>query len=385
MIPGLYFTYGFVALLLVVNARRRPVPPRHPLPPLYLPAMITSEMAGLWLVVAPAAAAAAWWAGAMESRVGLAGSMLLALAWVGQITVWRRSRTGAAAVGDAVDLPRHPLSRALSVPGAIPPDIERTEHHYAHHPHRARPLRLDLYTDRVSAGPRPLVIHVHGGGWRGGHPRQAGQTILHHLARSGWVVASIEYPLSPEATFPEHLFGIDAAHAWLTAKQPVAGPVILMGASAGAHLAAVAGLTRSWVHGVVGLYGIYDFLNRDGLRPDWPLIPEMVMKTTPEADPELYRSASPFDLAHPGAPPFLLVHGTHDSVVPLAESAHFAHLLRSHGVLADVLEVPWAQHGFDARAGRRARAVAGRIEDWLATTVLSSSRDGPHVRHERAG
>lgn len=373
MIPGLYFTYGVVALFLVVNALRSPTGPDHRLPPLYLPGLVAAEMAGVWLAVIPAVSALTWALGGLESAVGRAGLVLSAIAFAGQLVVWRRSHSGADAVGGSVALPEPLPHRAVSYPRAMPNGVRRTRHAFADHPHRDTPLRLDLYTR--DAGPvRGVVLHVHGGGWRGGHPRQAGQTILHHLARRGWAVASIEYPLSPAATFPEHLIGIDAAHRWLTDREDLAGPLVVMGASAGAHLAATAGLTRPWADGVIGLYGIYDFLNRHRTRPDWPLIPDLVMKARPEEDPERYRAASPIDLVHPGAPPFLLVHGTHDSVVPPAESRHFHRALTDEGVAVELVEVPWGQHGFDALAGKRARAVAARIGSWLDAS-FASDRD----------
>ena len=372
MIPGLYFTFAAVALLLVVNALRPPSPPGRRLPPLYLPGLVASELPGVWLVVLPLVTGVAWVLGAFADPVGVAGLAPATFAGLGQLVVWRRSRRGAAAVGPPVELPHRALLRAVAYPGVVPPEVERTEHHFAHHPHRARPLRLDLYLGRAVSGPRPVILHLHGGGWRGGHPRQTGQTLIHHLARCGWAVASIEYPLSPAATFPDHLVGVDAAHRWIRSRPELGGPIVVMGGSAGAHLAATAGLTRDWVDGVVGLYGIYDFLNRNRARPDWPLIPDLVMKATPEDAPDLYRSASPLDLVHSSAPPFLLVHGTSDSVVGTAESTHFAAALEEERVSVDVLLVPWAQHGFDARAGRRTRAVAGHVERWLAETVLSA-------------
>jgi acetyl esterase/lipase len=185
-------------------------------------------------------------------------------------------------------------------------------------------------------------------------------------------VAAIEYPLSPAATFPEHLVGIDAALSWAESRSR--RPVVLMGGSAGAHLAAVAALTRPNVSGLVGLYGIFDFLNRNHTRVDWPLIPRVVMKTTPAENPEAYRRASPIDLVDRSAPPTLLIAGSHDSLVLPEESRHFADVLQAHHVDTTYLEVPWAQHGFDTLAGPRTRAVAGAIEAWLDEHVLEINR-----------
>ncbi len=228
---------------------------------------------------------------------------------------------------------------------------------------------MDVYRLRHGPSPQPLVVFVHGGGWRGGHRRQSSLVTLFHLARQGWTVAAIDYPLSPGATFPEHLLGIDAVLGWAAADPSIRGPIVLLGASAGAHLAAVAALTRPEVDAFVGLYGIYDFFNRHATRFDWPVIPRAVMKATPDQAPERYRQASPVDLVGPGSPPSLLITGDYDSLVHPEETRMYARVLEEAGVDVTVLEVPWGQHGFDALSGLRARSVAGTIADWLGSRV----------------
>lgn len=382
VIAGLYFTYALVALALVVNALRRPTPPSHRLPPLWLFGMITSEAAGLWVLVVPAVSALAFLGGALASAVGRLGLVVAGVAWVGQLEVWRRSRSAARTIGRPVLLPESFFRRLVGLPADPPPDVERTQHVLAPHPHRPGSLEMDLYRRRDATGPQPLVVFVHGGGWRGGHRRQTSQVTLAHLARQGWTVAAIDYPLSPEATFPDHLIGIDAALAWAAATPEVTDPVVLMGASAGAHLAAVAALSRPGVGGLIGLYGIYDFLNRHGTRVNWPVIPRAVMKTTPDEDPELYRLASPLDLVSVTSPPTLLIAGDYDSLVHPDETRTFAGVLEQTGVDVTLLEVPWGQHAFDALSGPRARAIASRIAEWLDSR-LQGERDGETRRdHE---
>lgn len=371
MIAGLYFTFGFTALLLVVNGLRKPTAPTHRLPPLWLFGMLASESAGFWAAVVPAVTGLAALGGALRSPVGNLGFWLSALAWLGQLEIWRRSRASSRTIGPPVELPRSLVGRAFSWPYEVDPGVDREEIQFAIDPNTGRPLSLDLYRPIEVESPLPLVIHVHGGGWQGGNPRQSGQVIIQHLARSGWAVAAIEYPLSPAATFPDHLFGVDAAIEWAAARSDITGPIVLMGASAGAHLASVAALTRPGIDGFIGSYGIYDFFNRHQTRHDWPLIPRVVMKTTSAESPELYRQASPLDLVHDDSPPFLLIHGTFDSLVPPAEAHHLARELTAVGASVEVLEVPYAQHGYDSLAGRRARSVAARVVAWLDANVLS--------------
>lgn len=365
MIPGLFFTFGLVALLLVVNALRRPVPPSHRFPPLWLFGMIASEAAGTWLALMPLVTVAAVTAGALRSPVGGLGLALATVAFVGQIEVWRRGRVGARRVGPPVDLPPGRVARLLSWPRTLSPEVVRKEHVFADNPYGSSPLRLDLYRRQGTDTSLPLAVWLHGGGWRGGHRRQSGLTIIDHLARCGWAVAAIDYPLSPGATFPEHLYGIDAALEWAGRQPYHDGTVVLMGASAGAHLAAVAAATRPGIDGLVTLYGIYDFLNRNRTRHDWPLIPHVVMKARPSEDPERYRLASPIDLADAGGPPTLLVSPGYDSLVPPPEAGYFAAALEAAGTEVTVLEVLWAQHGFDTFAGPRTRSVAGAIARWM--------------------
>jgi acetyl esterase/lipase len=85
-----------------------------------------------------------------------------------------------------------------------------------------RPLTLDLYSPPPGAGPLPLVVFVHGGGWNGGDARHAGTfedfpAQLAALAAQGYVVASVNYRLSEEAHFPAPLQDVKAAIRWLRA------------------------------------------------------------------------------------------------------------------------------------------------------------------------
>jgi acetyl esterase/lipase len=369
--PGLLFTFCLVALLLVINALRSPKPPEHRLPPLWLPAMLASEAAGVWLVTTPAVVALVLAGGVGSSPVGFAGAALGVAATLGQAEVWRRSRMARRLLPPPVDLPKSRVARALSLPAGISPGVVLATHTYAENPHGIGQLDLDLYLPGDAVGPLPVVVYLHGGGWRGGSRSRTGRVALQHLAERGWAVAAIDYPLSPAATFPEHLAGLDLAMSWLGSRDGLSATRVVMGGSAGAHLAAVAALTREDIDGMVGLYGIYDLLNRNRIRVDWPLIPRHVMKVDRVSDPEAYRRASPLDLVHPGAPPTLIIHGSQDSLVPPQEGRQFAEALTTAGAKAEYLEVPWAQHAFDVLAGGRSRSVAGYIATWLETEVLA--------------
>jgi acetyl esterase/lipase len=112
-------------------------------------------------------------------------------------------------------------------------------------------------------------------------------------------------------------------------------------------------------------YGIYDLLVRNPTRYDWPFVAQHVLKTLPDVDRDLYHLGSPIDQVHIGAPPFFVLHGEFDSIVLSAESEHFVTALRDAGVDTTYFEVPGAQHGFDAIASMRTRAVAAMCVEWL--------------------
>jgi acetyl esterase/lipase len=234
--------------------------------------------------------------------------------------------------------------------------------------------RLDLDVFRARDGDfspsarKPALIFVHGGGWVIGRREFQGLPLLHHFAARGWVCFSIDYRLSPEATFPDHVVDVKRAIAWVREHGHEYGAdpgfIVLSGASAGGHLASLAALTpgrAEWqpgfehvdtsVAGCISFYGIYDFTDRHG---HWPhpgmsrLLEKYVMKTRLADAPEKYAAASPFEHLGAHAPPFLVVHGERDSLVPVAEARAFVAALRQESPAPVLyLEIPGAQHAFE--------------------------------------
>jgi acetyl esterase/lipase len=386
MAAGLFFTYALMALLLTVNALRRPVPPTSRFPPLWLPGLVTSEMAGFWFAARIGVALAALATGVWASAVGRTGVALLVAAQAGQAVLVLRNRSAHGRLRRSLDVevPRaHGWERLLSRRARRPEHVDllcEVEYHQG--------LTLDLYRHIHHTGrPSPTLIYVHGGSWTGGGPHKQARPLFHHLAGRGWVVATIRYPLSPAATHPDHLIGVKRAIAWCKTTGTSFGidprRLVIAGGSAGAHLASLAALTANRpdvqpgfeevdtsVAACVPMYGIYDFFNRNGTRWDWPVIPRAVMKATVDEAPDAYRDASPIDQIHPGAPPFLVVHGTHDSLVPPPEAHHFVDALASvsHSPVR-LLEVDGAQHAFDAFSSPRTRAVVAHITRFLEAVL----------------
>jgi len=216
-----------------------------------------------------------------------------------------------------------------------------------------RPLRLDLRRP-PGPGPVPLVVWIHGGGWREGSrthlpdPIAAARFHERILAR-GYAVADIEYRLSREAVYPAQLDDVKAALRWLRGNAAHLGLApdrfAAWGESAGGHLAALAGLTAKpggsdAVQAVVDWYGPADFLgdderwaataanNGDGpgdAADEWLFGGPRAERRVEAAE------ASPVHHVHPDAPPFLCVHGTVDRVVPSSQSELLAAALRAVG------------------------------------------------------
>lgn len=371
MISGLFFTWFFAACLWTVNALRHPVPPHGRFPPLWLPGMLVSELAPLYFVLRALVAWGFLAIGGADNRVGQAAVVLFILSEIGLAVLMARTIRAAWETGlmpSVFTLPQLVERRPRGV-GFVP------EVHYWNG------LTLDVYA-RPGAESSPTLIYVHPGSWMRGRPGRQARTMFYRLAERGWVILDIRYPLSPEATFPDHIVGVKRAVAWAKADGIGFGidpeRVAISGGSSGAHLAALATLTwdnrnlqpgferaDTSVIACVPFYGIYDLLVRNPTRYDWPFVARHVMKARFEERPELYRLGSPIDQVRADTPPFLVIHGELDSIVLAAESQHFVEALVETGAMARYHEVRGAQHGFDAIASLRSRAVANLCVEWL--------------------
>jgi acetyl esterase/lipase len=227
-----------------------------------------------------------------------------------------------------------------------------------------RPQIVDVYVP-ATPGPHPLIVYIHGGGWVGGHTRHSGALadfpkVLASLAAEGFVVASLEYRLSGEAKFPAQVQDANAALRFLRKNAATyridPARVGLWGGSAGGHLAALTGVTcrntdldpaaanDGCVQAVVTWYGVYDFApmtaNSDGNAAGLKLLG----CTGP--CPDRVRAASPVTYIAAKDPPFLLIHGEADAVVPVAQSHEGEAMLRKAGVPVEAIYIPGVNHSF---------------------------------------
>jgi acetyl esterase/lipase len=227
---------------------------------------------------------------------------------------------------------------------------------------------LDVYRPRDARGPCPTLFQIHGGGWTIGQKDQQALPLMYHLAARGWVCVAANYRLSPRATFPDHLIDVKRALAWIKQHGAEHGAdpdfVIVTGGSAGGHLAAMVALTANdpeyqpgfedvdtTVQGCVPFYGVYDFLDRHGERGKnsmAPFLQRLVMKCSPVEHRARWDRASPIARVHANAPPFFVIHGTHDSLAFVEDTRHFVAALRAVSRRPVVYaELPGAQHAFD--------------------------------------
>lgn len=214
------------------------------------------------------------------------------------------------------------------------------------------PLLLDASIPE-GKGPFPAVIIVHGGGWIGGHREYSVQPLFEPLTKAGFAWFSISYRLATNLfefgiatddvqTAIEHV----RAHALEYNVDP--NRLAVLGESAGAHLAALA-VERSpkSVAAVVALYPPTDLVS---LARNARSIPEAIRRAVRAAGMEqlitnYLREMSPIEHVKRGLPPFLLVHGTADSIVPYDQSERMLWKLRESGVEAELLTVQGGGHG----------------------------------------
>ena len=381
----------FVSSLLgsigAVNALARP---NHALPwplrPWWLFAVLTAELVPLRIVLHGALTAALVALGAADYRAGRIGLGLTSFMLAAYAVLQVRAHRAAPAIATALDeagiatraRSRPRLLRILAAyPYRLPPTVERVED-----VEYAPGLHLDLYIGPRQPGRRPVLIHVHGGSWRGGNRRQQARPLLHSLAERGWLTASVSYPLVPEAGIDDQLTALKRAVAWMRHEGHGYGAdpgfVSVTGGSAGAHLAALLATTANRpryqkgfedvdtsVQAAVTFYGISDLLNRNRTRDDWPIVGALMRAPPGEAEAR-YRDASPLDQAGPDAPPFLVVHGTHDSIISEREAASFVEALRARSPSpVAYVAVPGANHSFDLVYSVRNHHMVDGVERFL--------------------
>jgi acetyl esterase/lipase len=247
---------------------------------------------------------------------------------------------------------------------------------------------LDIWRrpDLDRNGRAPVLLQIPGGAWMVGNKRGQAHPLMSHLAELGWICVAINYRLSPRSTWPDQIVDVKRAIAWT--KQHIAeyggDPdwIAITGGSAGGHLTSLAALTPNdpqfqpgfegadtRVDVAVPFYGVYDFTaTGDAIQPLMaPMVAKNVFKLSRTDVAEPFRQASPISHVHQDAPPFFVLHGTNDSLVPVEQARSFTARLREVSRQPVVYaELPWAQHAFDIFGSARAAHAAVAVEQFLA-------------------
>jgi acetyl esterase/lipase len=215
---------------------------------------------------------------------------------------------------------------------------------------------LDLYRARSHPTNAPVLIHFHGGAMVGGKKNREALPLISRLARHGWICISANYRLSPAAAFPAQLIDAKKVIAWVRVHGKECGIdpscVFVAGGSSGGQLAAQAALTANVpelqpgfeeldtsVTAAIPLYGYYGWMHEGFLKQYEPSSPAGEM------------------------PPFFVVHGDRDRVLPVEDAREFVKMLRVQSPNPVVyVELPGAQHNYDLFHSIRSEAVIDGIE-----------------------
>ncbi len=379
----------------------------------FLSGWLTSELALFHLALSALVALGFhWWSDAFDFAPGRIGLVLMAASWLGLLLMQWRTRptqqilelslqTGLGAnYRNSIPATRRTLLRdsvplrELALPFSFrDPMVERLRD-LAYADGHERHV-IDVYRPRGGCSNAPVLLQIHGGGWVVGNKHEQALPLIHHLVARGWIVVAANYRLSPRARFPDHLVDCKRAFAWIRSNIANYGGdpsfIAVTGGSAGGHLTALMGLTANdsrlqpgfesadtRAAACVPFYGVYDFKDRHGLKGSgatmvqW--LEETVMPCSPQTDPTLWDLASPIEQVRPDAPPFFVLHGTHDSLASDAEARLFVDRLRAVSRNPVVYaELPGAQHAWEIfrsfRAMHSVQAVA-RFLEWVHANRL---------------
>ncbi|TPG29610.1 alpha/beta hydrolase [Mycolicibacterium hodleri] len=255
-------------------------------------------------------------------------------------------------------------------------------------PHRANVADVWHRADLPRDGKAPVLLQVPGGAWAIGMRRPQAYPLMTHMTERGWICVSMAYRVSPRNTWPAHIIDVKRAIAWVKENIAEYGGdpdfVAITGGSAGGHLTALAALTPNepqWQPGfedadtsvvaAVPIYGRYDWFSREGTgRAEFiAILQRYIVKKRFSENRHVYLDASPITKVRSDAPPFFVLHGTDDSIIPVIEGREFADALDQKSDNTVVYaEIPHAQHAFDffgSPHGHYTATAVAHFLDWV--------------------
>lgn len=229
-----------------------------------------------------------------------------------------------------------------------------------------RKLKLDLFYPEIIKDKMPIVIFIHGGGWKSGE-----KSFLHpmavEIANEGYLCVTVEYRLSPEAIFPAAVFDIKTAIKWIKINadnyNADSSKVNLVGCSSGGHLAALCGTTANnflidsedslkavspIVKTVINIDGILDFTHPAESGKDTnntkPSVGKLWLGKSFKEDAQLWVDASPLKYISPSSPDFLFINSSNDRFHAGRDEA--AKLFECFGIRYRIKTIPNTPHTF---------------------------------------
>ena len=379
-------------------------------------ALLATELAWIWL---PLQIGLAWMlisAGALDSGLGVVALLVLLGTWPGLVWSIRMSMRAESTVERALRAGLGENYRSRIPPAASQqlrsqvsfadwrrplamarPGVELIRH-IPYGPAGVR-QQLDIYRPaQIPPQGCPVLLQIHGGAWMLGDKGSQALPLMYHLASKGWICVAANYRLSPSVGFPTHLEDCKRALCWIRQHGREYGMdtdfVAVTGGSAGGHLSALMGLTANRpelqpdnpgvdtsVQACIPFYGIYDFLVRYDQHPNRQtyerFLTGRVLHESVHDNPALWDLASPVAQIHADAPPFMVIHGTHDSLAAVAEGRVFSAKLRGVSRQPVVyVEMPGAEHAWEIVHSLRTEHTIDGVHRFLEWVRAGSAGSG---------
>lgn len=241
----------------------------------------------------------------------------------------------------------NPEGRAIRKPV---PESVKVERDIVYASYGDRKVMLDLYLPKQpSASKIPCILVIHGGGWRSGDKTRFA-AIAGNLAEQGFAAACIGYRLLPEVEFPAPVVDCKAAVRWVRANAARygidPGRIGAIGGSAGGHLVAMLGTSASVkeLEGEGGNPGVSSRVQAVVAMATPADMTNFAERT--KIDKALAALISPVTHVSQDSAPILLMHGTKDGTVPMAQSELLLEKYQKAGVPAELFKVDGATHAF---------------------------------------
>ena len=403
-----YFVLCLLSLLLTINVFR-PVY-RQPILAMFsfVFGWLASELTLYLLVLQLLGTMLFVWAGAVVGLLGALGLMLSLISWAGMAFIFLDSlKTGTRTEASLQQSLGSDYADAIDAAlfEQIPSELDRKRLLKPFSPHLPEvqcvkdlvygseggtELKLDIYHSKASVENAPVLLQIHGGGWteKMGDKNYQALPLMNQLAAMGWVCVSVDYRLSPTASWPAHIIDCKLGLKWIREHVGEYGGdpdfVVVTGGSAGGHLSSLLALTANdpafqpgfeavdtSVNACVPFYGVYDMTDSSNAHHNSGLVDytqETVFKRDLEAEREVFEAASPMHRVHEEAPPFFVIHGENDSLAGIREADVFVERLRSVSRETVVYhKLPLTQHAFDIFRSPRSEYVMFSVLRYVNT------------------